>query len=219
MTDILISNKDIDGNYLNSLVINNKYIKNDDWTKINFYLNTNNTIKSIELSGVRLDQYGLTQLGEIVCSNDIKELKLEWNDFSEIINEIEYLTECLIKSNVTLLYLNNNKLNHLHINAICKLIKHSSQINFIDLRWNEFNDDCIKNFCEAIKKNTTLQYLNLVGNKLVNNSILKEINDLLFRNKTFQENLIGKKDNLKKSQSQFDFGNIESKNLNRQHEG
>lgn len=187
MAEYILNDKEIDGSYKKSLLVCNKYLKEDDWKNIHRYV-SNNDVKSLELSGVNIDSLGLNFLCETV--SNIYELKLEWNDLVDAYSEFDCLLEALIKSSCRLIFLNNNKICHLHIHSICKLIKHASNMTLLDLRWNEINDDGAKQIYECMKKNTTLLYLNLVGNKITNNQVLKEINDILIRNKEFQEKLI-----------------------------
>lgn len=180
-----------DGNELDSLIIANKFIKNQDWEKVSNFITNNPVIRSLELSGTNMNELGLSSLGEIVKKHShIRELRLEWNTFYEITSEFDYFCECTIQSGIQVLSLNNNRLGINHIHSICKLIKHSQSIYYIDLRWNDFSDDSARNMIEVLKKNTTLQVLNLIGNKINNQSLLNEIQDMLERNKQFQTNLM-----------------------------
>ena len=187
MVEYILNDKEIDGSYKKSLLVCNKYLKEDDWKNVYKYI-SNNDVKSLELSGINIDSIGLNYLCETV--SNIYEFKLEWNDLIDTYSEFDSLLEALIKSSCRLVFLNNNKINHLHIHSLCKLIKHATNMTLLDLRWNEINDDGAKQILEVMKKNTTLLYLNLVGNKIVNNTTLKEINDILIRNKEFQEKLL-----------------------------
>ena len=189
MSDIQLISKQFGGNSANALCITNKYIKDEDWERISYYLEHNTGIISLEFSGVKISSAGLFSLAEIVKNFlNLKELKLDWNDLSELSSEFDYLVESLIQSNINILYLNNNKINHNLYHSLTKLVKHAVNLSFIDLRWNEINDDGAKVLLEVLKKNTYIQYLNIVGNKILNNKLLSEINDCLMRNKQFQEN-------------------------------
>lgn len=187
---ILMKKQSYDGNELDSLIIANKFVKNQDWEKISNFVTNNPTIRSLEFSGTNLNELGLTNLGEILKKHShIRELKLEWNNFYEITSEFDYFCECTIQSGIQIISLNNNRLGINHVHSICKLIKHSQNIYYIDLRWNEFSDDSSRNIIEVLKKNTTLQTLNLIGNKINHQGLLNEIQDMLERNKQFQTNL------------------------------
>lgn len=191
MNDLLVMKRtSFEGEELDALVIQNKYVKDDDWDRIISFMHSCSNIYCLELSGISITASGLKFLTVIVKSNtNLKELKLEWNNFTETSSEFDQLIDGIIQSNILCLYLNNNKIGgNTLIHSICKLLKHSSSLAYLDLRWNEISDDGGRKILESMSKNTNIQVLNLIGNKVTNYGILKQITETLDRNKQYQIN-------------------------------
>lgn len=187
--DIQIKDKEYQGKSIQSISVSNKFLKSEDWNRIDFFISNNQQILSLELSGISINKEGFDSLKDIIKNfPQLKELKLEWNEISESKIEFDLFCEALIQSNINVLYLNNNKINHEVIPSITKLIKHASNLSYLDLRWNEINDDSAKMIYDVLKRNTSLIYVNLLGNKIHDEVLLKNIGDAINRNKVFNEN-------------------------------
>lgn len=175
----------------NSIIISNKSFDDNDWNSLSSNLIENNNINSLYFSGVLFSKNDFKHLDAIIQNyTNIKEIKIEWCELNNYIIDFDNLCDSIIKSHINMIYLNNNKINHNGVNSIIKMLKYGDNIHYLDLRWNELNDDCAKLIYEALIKNTSIQYLNIVGNKILNNQLLDQINSILLRNKFFFENSI-----------------------------
>ena len=193
MSDLLVMKRTSYNNEnLDSLVIQNKHLSDDDWKKIESFVFTNKNIHVLELSGININSSGLLCLNDIIRKNNhIKEIKLDWNNFNDIGSEFDSLCESIAYSSLICVYLNNNRIGGTNqIASVCKIIKHSQTIALLDMRWNEVTDDGLRYIIDSLNKNTNLQHLNIVGNKILNNKLLKELSDILERNRQYQLNNI-----------------------------
>jgi hypothetical protein len=191
MSDLLVMKRtSYNDENLDSLVIQNKYLTDDDWKKIESFVFTNKNIHVLELSGININSSGLLCLNDIIRKNNhIKEIKLDWNNFNDIGSEFDSFCESIAYSNLICIYLNNNRIGGTNqLGSICKIIKQSQSIALLDLRWNEITDEGLRYIIESLNKNTNIQHLNIVGNKILNNKLLKELSDILERNRQYQLN-------------------------------
>lgn len=172
-------------NPLETIRYSNQIVTPHEWTLISKSLATNQNINTIVLSGINIDEYGLKQLGDIVYQNPcIRNLKLEWNYLCEYSNEFDYLCDCICRSKLIYLSLNNNKINTHMSKSIAKIIRTSNTILYIDLRWNEIGNEGAKTIVNSLLNANVIQELNLIGNKIGEDCLL-EINDCIQRNKSY----------------------------------
>lgn len=176
-----------------SLRYSNQYLGEKEWNNISRIVKENHNINSIDLMGVKIDEYGLRFLGNIISdSPNIKTLCLQWNYLNENSVGFAYLCESLSKSNLVFLNLNNNKISNSLCKYISELIKNSRSIFYIDLRGNEIGNEGAKIIICSLYVNNTIQEFNLDGNQITDKS-LKLISTQITKNKmntqsTFQIN-------------------------------
>lgn len=174
---------------LDTIQYSNQLILNEEWDALSKSIANNPSANSIELSGININAYGLRALGEIIRANsNIKTLKLEWNYLNENNKEFDYFCDCLSRSNLVYLYLNNNKIGSNLASSIGKLITSSSTLMYIDLRWNDITNDGAKAILNGLSKNNTIQELYLIGNK-ISEDLIRELNNCLQRNKMYSTSM------------------------------
>lgn len=176
----------------------NKSIQDSEWDTIEKYLINSPYIKSIHLSGISINKYGLEKLGLIIrMNNRIKSLNLEWNFLNELVDEFEDFSDSICQSNVSYLSLNNNKLNSSHKKAILSLVQ-SNKLSFLSLKWNEIGNDIVKNIIDIIDSKTKLIEINLAGNK-ISTDLLIELEYIIKKKDKEKSNKISSEKILKSS--------------------
>lgn len=195
--------KNQNSNPMDIIQFSHQFLKNEDWLNISKMITEKPNIHTIELSGISIDDFGLKILGEIVEKNhNVKTVKLEWNYLNEHSKDFAYFCDCLSRSNLTYLYLNNNKITSHLCTSISKILKDSQSIMYIDLRWNDISNEGAKNILTNLQRNTIIQELNLIGNK-VSGETLAEISEILRKNKNNIHSALNIKDDNKLSRSNF----------------
>lgn len=181
-----------------TFTVSNKLLSPEEWDAIANMLTKSTNFHTICLSGINIESYGLTKLGEILSANtSIKTLKLEWNYLNEYTEQFDFLCEVIARGNsIIYLHLNNNKLSSLQATSLCKIIRSNQVILQIDLRWNEIGNDGIREIISSLSSNNTIQELTLTGNK-ISPETLFELNEKLARNKNFFYNVNFTKENTK----------------------
>jgi chromosome segregation ATPase len=167
----------------------NQLMRENDWRLLKRNISESKQITTIILSGVNIDGEGLKNIGEIISSNSqIKNLKIEWNYLDEYSQEFDFFCDCVTKSSLIYLSLNNNKINSTLSRSLQKIIVYAKNLQFLDLRWNEIGNEGAKLIVSSLGNNKTLLELNLIGNK-INGDTLRDVNEHMIRNKDFQSYL------------------------------
>ena len=167
----------------------NQLMRENDWRLLKRNISESKQITTIILSGVNIDGEGLKNIGEIISSNSqIKNLKIEWNYLDEYSQEFDFFCDCVTKSSLIYLSLNNNKINSTLSRSLQKIIIYAKNLQFLDLRWNEIGNEGAKLIVSSLGNNKTLLELNLIGNK-INGDTLRDVNEHMIRNKDFQSYL------------------------------
>ena len=173
----------------NMIQYQNQLMRDSDWRKLKKEISESKEITTIILSGINIDGDGLKQIGQIINSNSqIKNLKIEWNYLDEYPEEFDYFCECVTRSSLIYLSLNNNKINSTLSRSLQKIILYAKNLQFFDLRWNEIGNEGAKLIVSCLGNNKTLLELNLIGNK-INGDTLRDVNEHMIRNKDFQSYL------------------------------
>ena len=167
----------------------NQLMRENDWRLLKRNISESKQISTIILSGINIDGEGLKNIGEIISSNSqIKNLKIEWNYLDEYSQEFDFFCDCVTKSSLIYLSLNNNKINSTLSRSLQKIIIYAKNLQFLDLRWNEIGNEGAKLIVSSLGNNKTLLELNLIGNK-INGDTLRDVNEHMIRNKDFQSYL------------------------------
>ena len=167
----------------------NQLMRENDWRLLKRNISESKQISTIILSGINIDGEGLKNIGEIISSNSqIKNLKIEWNYLDEYSQEFDFFCDCVTKSSLIYLSLNNNKINSTLSRSLQKIIVYAKNLQFLDLRWNEIGNEGAKLIVSSLGNNKTLLELNLIGNK-INGDTLRDVNEHMIRNKDFQSYL------------------------------
>ena len=167
----------------------NQLTRENDWRLLKRNISESKQISTIILSGINIDGEGLKNIGEIISSNSqIKNLKIEWNYLDEYSQEFDFFCDCVTKSSLIYLSLNNNKINSTLSRSLQKIIIYAKNLQFLDLRWNEIGNEGAKLIVSSLGNNKTLLELNLIGNK-INGDTLRDVNEHMIRNKDFQSYL------------------------------
>ena len=173
----------------NMIQYQNQLMRDSDWRKLKKTLSESKEITTIILSGINIDGDGLKQIGQIINSiSQIKNLKIEWNYLDEYPEEFDFFCECVTRSSLIYLSLNNNKINSTLSRSLQKIILYAKNLQFFDLRWNEIGNEGAKLIVSCLGNNKTLLELNLIGNK-INGDTLRDVNEHMIRNKDFQSYL------------------------------
>jgi len=173
----------------NMIQYQNQLMRDSDWRKLKKEISESKEITTIILSGINIDGDGLKQIGQIINSNSqIKNLKIEWNYLDEYPEEFDFFCECVTRSSLIYLSLNNNKINSTLSRSLQKIILYAKNLQFFDLRWNEIGNEGAKLIVSCLGNNKTLLELNLIGNK-INGDTLRDVNEHMIRNKDFQSYL------------------------------
>ena len=89
----------------------NQLMRENDWRLLKRNISESKQISTIILSGINIDGEGLKNIGEIISTNSqIKNLKIEWNYLDEYSQEFDFFCDCVTKSSLIYLSLNNNKI-------------------------------------------------------------------------------------------------------------
>ena len=167
----------------------NQLMRENDWRLLKRNISESKQISTIILSGINIDGEGLKNIGEIISTNSqIKNLKIEWNYLDEYSQEFDFFCDCVTKSSLIYLSLNNNKINSTLSRSLQKIIIYAKNLQFLDLRWNEIGNEGAKLIVSSLGNNKTLLELNLIGNK-INGDTLRDVNEHMIRNKDFQSYL------------------------------
>ena len=167
----------------------NQLMRENDWRLLKRNISESKQISTIILSGINIDGEGLKNIGEIISSNSqTKNLKIEWNYLDEYSQEFDFFCDCVTKSSLIYLSLNNNKINSTLSRSLQKIIIYAKNLQFLDLRWNEIGNEGAKLIVSSLGNNKTLLELNLIGNK-INGDTLRDVNEHMIRNKDFQSYL------------------------------
>ena len=167
----------------------NQLMRENDWRLLKRNISESKQISTIILSGINIDGEGLKNIGEIISTNSqIKNLKIEWNYLDEYSQEFDFFCDCVTKSSLIYLSLNNNKINSTLSRSLQKIILYAKNLQFFDLRWNEIGNEGAKLIVSSLGNNKTLLELNLIGNK-INGDTLRDVNEHMIRNKDFQSYL------------------------------
>jgi hypothetical protein len=184
-------------NQMEGIQYSNQYINQSEWENISKTLLNNPNITTITLSAININDQGLKMLGEVIRQNScVKNLKLEWNYLNEHPDDFDFFCDCLARSKITYLAMNNNKINSRLASSIAKLIKNSSTLLYLDLRWNEIGNEGAKIIISSLMKNSCILELNMIGNK-VNEECMREITDCIRKNKSYANAMYNMEENNK----------------------
>ena len=151
----------------------NRMLSKSEWSSLSQKLSNKSTLI---ISGVSIDSYGLSTLSSIISSNpQIKNLKLEWNDFISLSTEFDALCRSIGTSSLIYLSLNNNQIDSSLCAPIANMISQTKTLMYVDLGWNLINNDGAKLIHNALTRNNSVAELKLIGNSKIGADTLKEI--------------------------------------------
>jgi len=140
------------------------------------FLQENKHFVTMELRGNNISALGFEAICESLKGSDsIKKISVEWNNIGSENLGIIALNE-FIQTNNTILSidLRNNKIGPSCAGAISNIIRVSSSLKFLDLRWNELGDEGAKLILFALQDHPGKVQVDLSGNK-ISHEILMEL--------------------------------------------
>eukprot|EP00347_Sterkiella_histriomuscorum_P005929 403354723 len=149
------------------------------------FLNKYTTVADLELKGNNIGGAGISALAQVLRSNyHLRSINLAWNNLGTSESGLQNLFNALGENrNLQKIDLNNNEIGPEVCNSIANCLKSNQSLHTLDLRWNRIGNSGAKAIIKGLQMNKSLQILELAGNK-VSDDYLRQINDILNRNKT-----------------------------------
>ena len=175
--------KDVE--YKNELCISFCEIGSEEATKIIKLLESNPSIRKLDLDHIKFLDGSIVQITEFLKSNksiievSFEDMKFGYEGAVAIADMIKY------NNSIKFIYLGSNNIGNEGIRLISEALKINKSIKKINFRENNITDEGVKYLVEALKINTSIDEITLKKN-LIGLSGAKEIASLIKTSKTLE---------------------------------